>query len=146
MARYAGRYTIFLTAVLSAVVSLLSCNDTGIFSAVLPGGDGPTSLLPVPVRREYLVNTWFDKTTDLSVLAVYPDGSVQEIPIEKVSFTIEEEGESILLAGDIYSFDHPGERIVITNFEGKSARYAIMVLSGSSGGQNSGGTFFDIIW
>ncbi|GHT75106.1 hypothetical protein FACS1894124_5990 [Spirochaetia bacterium] len=147
MARRTDRYSIFSTVILTAVFSILSCSNTGIFSPIDTGKEAVSSLLPVPVRREYLAKkTVFNKATDLSVMAVYPDGSIRNIPIGETTVTIKED-DTLYLAADTYPFTESGEKIVTVSYGGKFAQYAVMVLSETGGAPGEeDGIYIDMTW
>jgi hypothetical protein len=139
MARYAGQYTIFVIAVLSAMVLLFSCgniDDNGIF---VFRGDGPISteidhIVPVPNKWEYTVGTAFSKA-DMVVFAVYSTDT-WEIPRDQVKVTLgypdKPDEDDLTQYGDYY-LRVIEDRLVIVRYGTLTAKYTITTREKSGG-------------
>jgi hypothetical protein len=157
MLRYAGRTAAFAVALIVAAGSgvFVSCGSSlsgdGIFNYTLPPDGDIATLIPVPIRREYLVKSEFNKFNDLSVMAVYSNGETAPVSVEKIAISIGEgEKETHLGTGlysAIYVFEEAGEKIVNLEYAKQKARYAVWVRGSASDapdssfpGSNGGGT------
>jgi hypothetical protein len=141
------RKTAFLGIVLA--LSLTGCGDAdtgGIFvtDAIQGKAALARSLIPVPVHREYHIDSPFAKTEDhLSVFVVYGTGSTRQVSLDETGIML----ENTLLADDTpYSFKSPGEKQVVVSYGALSAQYAIIVRSDTAdeSGSTPGGTTVDI--
>jgi hypothetical protein len=114
---------------------LMSCENAsgdGVFSYSVPESESDiSSLIPVPIRREYFVKSVFNKFDDLSVIAVYPNGETEPISVEKIDVSIVEGEEEIHLGVGAYSvtytFMETGEKIVNLEYAKQKARYMVWV-------------------
>ncbi|MDR3170608.1 MAG: hypothetical protein LBU17_03150 [Treponema sp.] len=129
----------------------LSCGKSGNIFAFVDDttfNNSIASLIPTPVRREYVLKDLYTPKTELTVHVVYADGSTQEIPIEQVMLTLkEDEAEATL--GEAYRFDIPGEKLITVSYESKIARFTVMVRdpsanSGSGSNSEDGDTSLDL--
>jgi hypothetical protein len=117
----------------AALVSCENASGDGMFSYSVPQSDSDiSSLIPVPIRREYYINSEFKKTEDLSVIAVYPNGETEPIPVEKIDVSIVEGEEEIHLGSYTYVFKQLGEKIVNLAYAKQKARYAVWVRNPTS--------------
>jgi hypothetical protein len=150
MFRYAGHYTLVVTLVLAALGVFASCENAsgdGIFGYSVPQSESDiSSLIPVPIRREYYINSEFKKAEDLSVIAVYPNGETEPIPVDRIDVSIVEGEEEIHLGPYTYVFKELGEKIVNLSYAKQKARYAVWVRNPTSddrpddSGPDEGGT------
>jgi hypothetical protein len=156
MFRYAGRTVAFAAALIVAVGSgvLVSCGGSsvgdGIFSYARPPSSGDiTTLIPVPIRREYLISGEFKRDTDLSVMAVYANGETMSVSVGKIDISIGEgAAETHLGTGGTYTFEEAVDKIVNLEYAKQTARYAVWVRgsinddpgSDSPGSNGGGGT------
>jgi hypothetical protein len=109
-------------------VSCENASGDGVFNYSVPQSESDiSSLIPVPIRREYYINSEFNKTEDLSVIAVYPNGETEPIPVERIDVSIVEGEEEIHLGPYIYVFKELGEKIVNLAYAKQKARYAVWV-------------------
>jgi hypothetical protein len=113
---------------IAALLSLSSCG--GLFSSFPQELVPLDSLVAVPGRFVYPLGEPFD-TGDLKVLAVYPDGTTREIPVEAVSITGAE------------NFDLAGEKLITVSYGGKTASFTVTVGSGQGEGTGGGGSSGD---
>jgi hypothetical protein len=121
--------------VLVTALGVLSCEGAsgdGVFSYSVPQSESDiSSLIPVPIRREYFVKSVFNKFDDLSVIAVYPNGETEPISVDKIDVSIMEDEEEIHLGLGAYSvtytFETVGEKIVNLEYAKQKARYAVWV-------------------
>jgi hypothetical protein len=126
--------TTFVSIVLA--LSLMGCAEAGsvgIFVSDDIQGKAVTaaqSLFPVPVRREYsLESSAFAKTEEhLSVFVVYSSGITQKIPLNEVEIMLE---KTTLADNTPYSFKSAGEKQVVVHYENLTAKYIIIVRSGT---------------
>jgi hypothetical protein len=139
MIRHAGRTTRFTLAIAAAAALLgvfASCEggySDGLFNYSIPESDSDiSSLIPVPIRREYFVNSEFNKREDLAVWAVFPNGETELLSVDKVDVSIVEGGEEIHLGQYTYVFTQVGERLVNLYYAKQKARYAVQVINRSS--------------
>lgn len=133
MFRYAGRFMLVVTVLYAVIGGLVSCDNAysdGVFNYTVPESDSDiSSLIPVPIRREYYVNSEFNKEDDLSVIAVYPNGETESIPVSRISVSIVE-GDQEIPVGPSYAayiFTDTGEKIVALSYAKQRARYAVWV-------------------
>jgi hypothetical protein len=85
-------------------------------------------ITPVYARQVYYMDSRYNKQTELTVMAVYPDGGVEIVPIEQVSVFYD--GTRI---DDIaYTFEMLGGFILTIHYAGMSAFYTITVLDPSA--------------
>jgi hypothetical protein len=136
MFRYA-EHSLVLTLILAAALGILaSCEGVsgdGVFSYSVPQSESDiSSLIPVPIRREYFVNSEFKKDEDLSVIAVYPNGETEPIPVERIDVSIVEGEEEVHLGPYTYIFTETGEKIVNLAYAKQKARYAVWVRNPSN--------------
>jgi hypothetical protein len=134
MFRYAGHFvvTLILAAALGVFVSCGNASGDGVFSYSVPQSESDiSSLIPVPIRREYFVKSVFNKFDDLSVIAVYPNGDTEPVSVDKIDMSIVEGEEEIHLGMGEYSvtytFTEAGEKIVNLEYAKQKARYAVWV-------------------
>ena len=135
MFRYTGHYTLVITLVLAAL-GVLSCEKAsgdGMFNYSVPQSESDiSSLIPVPIRREYFVNSEFKKAEDLSVIAVYPNGETEPVPVDKIDISIVEGEVEVHLGLYSYTFTEVGEKIVNLAYAKQKARYAVWVRTPTS--------------
>jgi hypothetical protein len=143
----------FVTAALSAMVSLFSCSnieDNGIF-AFRNAADGTFSsedisyIIPQPSRQRYPLDISFYKT-DLSVWAVYASGDSREIPAHLLTVTMgyTDKMDEDPLTNDKYEFvNRPEERLVIARFNSSSktlsAKYIVNAMDDLDKEDDEGG-------
>ncbi|MDR0554205.1 MAG: hypothetical protein LBG76_05330 [Treponema sp.] len=101
---------------------------------------GVTSLIIIPVRREYSFehNPVFDRRIDFTVLGVYPDGTARIFDPQLVTVSVDR-GEPLL--EDTYTFSSPGEYEIDVSYAGRIGYYTVWVLSeneGPSSGEKAG--------
>jgi hypothetical protein len=156
MFRYAGHtfvVTLILAAALGVFASCESASGDGVFSYSVPQSESDiSSLIPVPIRREYFVKSEFNRFEDLSVIAVYPNGETEPVSVDKIAVSIVEGEEEIHLGTGEYSvayvFEEVGEKIVNLAYAKQKARYAVWVRNptndelpnNTTPGSNEGGT------
>jgi hypothetical protein len=129
MFRYAGRYMLVVTFLYMVIAGLVSCDNVysdGVFNYTVPESESDiSSLIPIPIRREYFVNSEFKKEDDLSVIAVYPNGETEPIPVSRISVSIVEGDQE--MPSTAYIFKNTGEKIVALSYARQRARYAVWV-------------------
>jgi hypothetical protein len=146
--------TLILAAALGVLVSCENASGDGVFNYSVPESESDiSSLIPVPIRREYFVKSVFNKFDDLSVIAVYPNGETEPISVDKIDVSIVEGEEEIHLGLGAYSvtytFETVGEKIVNLEYAKQKARYAVWVRNPTSedrpdDGSDEGGTIIII--
>jgi hypothetical protein len=98
-----------------------------------------SSLHADPLRNEYAISAAengrstniFTPATDLTVFALYPNGTIREIPIEEVTIAqLDGAGEAGELIEEPLYFTSPdqlGEWCFVVSYRGKSALFAFYV-------------------
>jgi hypothetical protein len=125
---------LILAAALGVFVSCENASGDGLFNYSVPGSESDiSSLIPVPIRREYFVKSEFKRFEDLSVIAVYPNGETEPVSVEKIDVSIVEGEEEIHLGVGAYSvtyvFEEVGEKLVNLEYAKQKARYAVWVIN-----------------
>jgi hypothetical protein len=138
MFRCAGHYTaavaLILAAALGVLVSCENASGDGIFNYSVPQAESDvTSLIPIPIRREYFIKSVFNKFDDLSVVAVYLGGDTEPVPVDRIDVSIIDGEEEIHLGAEPYIFEQIGEKIVNLEYAKQKARYAVWVHNPTSG-------------
>jgi hypothetical protein len=124
-----------VTLIFAAGLGVFSCEGVsgdGVFNYSVPQNESDiSSLIPVPIRREYFVKSEFNKFNDLSVIAVYPNGETEPVSVEKIDVSIVEGEQEVHLGMGAYSvtyiFEETGEKIVNLEYAKQKARYAVWV-------------------
>jgi hypothetical protein len=133
------------------LAGLASCDDTVVSPEHSPV---IVYITPVYARQVYYLNAAFDKNTELSVMAVYPNGKAEIVSTDRVSVSYA--GTRI---DDIdFVFNNLGSYMLDVGYAGMSVSYIVTVIdpsgvdtppSGdnppSNGGNNDGGLGIDII-
>jgi hypothetical protein len=97
------------------------------------------SLFPVPVYREYALDSSFARTEEhLSVFVVYDSGDTQKIALNKTEISLKDADATLvatLVTDAPHYFETPGEKEIIVRYGSLSARYTVIVRddTGSSG-------------
>ncbi|MDR3170615.1 MAG: bacterial Ig-like domain-containing protein [Treponema sp.] len=108
-------------SLLLIVVALLffSCEGLFLYTRL-------KSIFAVPGRYEYTLGESFDES-NLEVYGVYEDGSSEQIPIQKVSFT-----------GDFDTFrTTAGVKVITVTYAGLTASFKILIQSQNTGGSGT---------
>ena len=117
----------FFAVLLLFSVLFVSCGGGNIFevsgsSNLGALAEGVDSIMPIPVRREYAVQSKFDYSiTGQRVFAVYESGYTKEIPINEVTIT----PEDVDADGN---FTSTGIKYVTVVYQSKSAEFTVNVL------------------
>jgi hypothetical protein len=123
---------LILAAAPGVFVSCENASGDGMFNYNVPQSESDiSSLIPVPIRREYFVKSEFNRVNDLSVIAVYPNGETEPVSVDKIDMSIVEGEKEIPLGvgaqSVTYVFEKVGEKIVNLTYAKQKARYAVWV-------------------